>query len=67
MHLFSEKTIKINLNILKTSKVSFFINSFFKEAMVGDINFFLTEEEDGMTGEINMMIAGRQKLQSHRL
>ena len=35
--------------------------------MVGDINFFLTEEEDGMTGEINMMIAGRQKLQSHRL
>ncbi|XP_078317459.1 alpha/beta-tubulin-N-acetyltransferase 9-like isoform X2 [Crassostrea virginica] len=27
------------------------------EAMVGDINFFLTEEEDGMTGEINMMIA----------
>lgn len=26
--------------------------------MVGDINFFLAEEEDGMTGEINMMIAG---------
>ena len=28
--------------------------------MVGDINFFLTEEQDGMTGEINMMIAGME-------